>query len=148
MVEIYEFFIAVFIACCIARLLSLRRRVEPQHYRMAESLLTAEEARFYQRLRDAVGPMAVIQCKVRLADILIAPEGDSTAFRKVSQKHVDFLLCERITLKPLVAVELDDSSHMRADRIERDRFVNSAYQSAGLKLIHIPTSRTYDSSRF
>ena len=115
-------------------------------YRAAPSLLTPTEAQFYQTPREAVGPLAVIQCKVRLADLLIAPPHDFAAFRRVSQKHVDFVLCERITLRPLVAVELDDSSHKQASRIARDRFVDAAYASADLPLVHIPVRPSYNSA--
>ena len=115
-------------------------------YRRAGSLLTPTEAEFYRTLREAVGPMADIQCKVRLADLLIALEGNRGAFNKVSQKHVDFVLCERGTLRPLVAVELDDPSHQRPDRQARDQFVDSAYRSAGLAIVHIQTQEQYNAA--
>lgn len=115
-------------------------------YRAAPSLLTPTEAHFYQTLREAVGPLAVIQCKVRLADLLVAPPNDFAAFRRVSQKHVDFVLCERCTLKPLVAVELDDHTHKRASRMARDRFVDAAYDSANFPLIHVPVQPDYNSA--
>ena len=112
-------------------------------YRLAPSLLTPTEAAFYAQLRTATGPLAVIQCKVRLADILLAPEHDLRAFRRVSQKHLDFLLCERVTLRPLLAVELDDPSHARLDRQLRDLFVDSAYAQAGLPVVHVAAQSTY-----
>jgi len=115
-------------------------------YHAAASLLTPTEAHFYQTLRQAVGPMAVIQCKVRLADILVAPEHDFSAFRRVSQKHVDFILCERSTLRPLIAIELDDRSHDLADRKARDSFVDAAYASAHFPLIHVPVQPEYNSA--
>lgn len=118
-------------------------RLSSHRYTAAASLLTPTEARFHAVLAEAIGPMATIQCKVRLADLLIAPRNDLNAFRRVSQKHVDFVLCERVTLRPLVAVELDDRSHDRADRQERDRFVNAAYAQAGLPLLHIRVADTY-----
>ena len=123
-----------------------RSAAETHGYKRASSLLTQTESEFYRALREAVGPMADIQCKVRLADLLIAPEGNRSAFNRVSQKHVDFVLCERGTLRPLVAVELDDPSHQRADRQARDRFVDSAYKSAGLPLVHIQTQKRYSAA--
>lgn len=120
--------------------------IPARSYRAAPSLLTPTEAHFYQTLREAVGPLAVIQCKVRLADLLIAPPHDFAAFRRVSQKHVDFVLCERYTLKPLVAVELDDSSHKQASRVARDHFVDAAYASADLPLVHMPVRPSYSSA--
>ncbi len=115
-------------------------------YRTVPSLLTPTEAHFYQTLCTAVGPLAVIQCKVRLADLLIAPRHDLTAFRRVSQKHVDFVLCERGSLKPLIAVELDDRSHEREDRRRRDQFVDAVYASAGLPLVHVQVQSVYNAA--
>lgn len=82
--------------------------------------------------------------KVRQAEILVPPRGDRSALRRVSQKHVDFLLCHPETLKPLVAVELDDRSHDRADRKARDVFVDQSFASAGLPIVHVPVTGHYD----
>ena len=120
------------------------RAGQRETYRRAESLLTPGEKEFYVVLREAVGPQAVIQCKVRLADVLLAPNNDRTAFRRVSQKHVDFLLCQRLTLRPLLAIELDDASHGRRDRQDRDRFVDAACEGANLPILHVPMQSRYD----
>ena len=59
-------------------------------------------------------------------------------FNWISQKHVDFVLCDRETMQILCAVELDDSSHERADRRQRDAFMDKAFRKAKLPLFHIP----------
>ena len=41
-------------------------------------------------------------------------------------------------MKVIIIIELDDNSHNRPDRIERDSFVNDVLQSNGYKLV-----RTY-----
>lgn len=46
-------------------------------------------------------------------------------------------------MQPLVAIELDDKSHARPDRQERDAFVNEVFAAAGLGLLHIPVKHTY-----
>jgi hypothetical protein len=43
---------------------------------------------------------------------------------KVMKKHVDSLLCHSQTMLPQVLIELDDKSHERKDRQERDAFVD------------------------
>ncbi len=116
-------------------------------YRAAPSLLTPTESQFYAALVEAVGPMAVIQCKVRLADLLLTAPHDLAAFRRVSQKHVDFVLCDRATLRPRVAVELDDHTHQREDRRRRDDFVDRAYAQAGLPLVHLPVQERYSAAQ-
>ena len=64
-------------------------------------------------------------------------------WNKINRKHVDFLICDRDTLKPIVAIELDDSTHARENRQLRDEFVNQIFTAAKLPLIHIKVSQSY-----
>ena len=65
-------------------------------------------------------------------------------FNRIASRHVDFLICTPSTMQPLVAIELDDSSHERPHRRERDNFVDNAFQAAGLPLIHFRARHTYN----
>ncbi|MBR3404955.1 MAG: DUF2726 domain-containing protein, partial [Firmicutes bacterium] len=58
-------------------------------------------------------------------------------FNRIKAKHTDFILVEPETLEVLAVVELDDPSHEREDRIERDEFVDHVYEAAGIPLLHI-----------
>lgn len=62
---------------------------------------------------------------------------------RIDRKTVDFVLCEAVTLRPLVAIELDDSSHQRADRRKRDAFVEGALETAGLPLVRWRVAQKY-----
>lgn len=118
-------------------------------YRLVPSLLSNAEKRFLSTLDDAVRTRARVFCMVRVADV-IKPAGSldkklkHALFRKTSQKHFDFVICEPISLKPLCIIELNDKSHQRKDRQERDVFLKSACDSAGLPLQFIPVTNTYD----
>ena len=57
-------------------------------------------------------------------------------FRKISQKHVDFVICDK-NLRVLFAVELDDSSHNTADARKRDLFKDQAFRAAKIPLKRI-----------
>lgn len=48
--------------------------------------------------------------------------------------------------KPILGIELDDKSHQRADRQERDDFVNNVFRAAKLPLMHISVQRSYSQS--
>jgi hypothetical protein len=82
-----------------------------------------------------------------LADIFFVarPNENRSYFGKISQKHLDFLVCDPITMKPVFSVELDDSSHQRNKRQERDEFIESVCEAAGLPLLRFPAQREYDS---
>jgi hypothetical protein len=62
---------------------------------------------------------------------------------RIDRKHVDFLLCDLKTLQLILGIELDEKSHQRADRQEREDFVNHVFEAAKLPLLHIPVQRAY-----
>ena len=115
-------------------------------YRLRDDFLSRAEYSFYRVLVQAVGSHAVVCPKVNLADIFfVARPNENQSYRnKIDRKHVDFLLCDPTTMKPLVGVELDDSSHKRRDRVARDQFVDTVSAAAGLALVHIPAKSGYD----
>jgi len=47
-------------------------------------------------------------------------------------------------MKPLLGIELDDSSHRRDDRQERDNFVDRVFEVSGLPLLRLPVQREYN----
>ena len=80
--------------------------------------------------------------KIRLADLIVPkPKAENPfwmeCFNKIKAKHIDFALADDETC--IVAlIELDDTSHARADRVERDDFVNAVLENTGYTLL-----RTY-----
>jgi hypothetical protein len=71
--------------------------------------------------------------------------GSYQAFHnKVDRKSVDFVLFDRNAISPVLAIELDDSSHDREDRQERDAFVDRVLAKAGLPLLHVRAQAAYD----
>lgn len=129
-------------------------RSVPLPYRIRDPFLSPAELAFDRVLREAVGTRFMISYKVRLWDLLTVPrsgepktgskDGGSRTFEnKIRSKHVDFLLCEPDTVRPRLVVELDDASHRRKDRRERDRFVDEAFAAAGLPILHVPAAAAY-----
>jgi hypothetical protein len=115
-------------------------------YKVRDDFLSAAELSLYHVLGQVVGTGAVVITKVRLADLFFVqrPHENRAAFNRIAQRHVDFLLCHPQTMQPLLGVELDDASHARKDRAERDDFANKAFAAAGLPLLRIPAQRAYN----
>jgi len=67
-----------------------------------------------------------------LVDVEKGTGSYQTFHNKVDRKSVDFVLCDRSALSPVLAVELDDVSHERKDRQERDAFVDGVLAKVGL----------------
>lgn len=115
-------------------------------YIVREDFLSPTERAFYGVLCSATGSRGVVCPKVRLADVFVVapPRRHRTAFNRIAQKHVDFLICDPGTMRPLLGVELDDASHARMDRQTRDAFVEEVFRGAGLTLLRLPVQRGYN----
>ena len=117
-------------------------------YARREALFTPAERSFLSVLEQSVGAEYRIMGKVRLGDIVavdrrVAGNKSRIARNRINQKHVDFVLCDPQTLAIVLVVELDDRSHERPDRRERDIFVDGALAAAGIPIAHIPAQRHY-----
>ena len=110
------------------------------------SVLSKPERIMFQRLREAL-PDKLIFAQVsvnRLIDSRPEPGSfksvDYSLFGKINGKSFDFVICDENTV-PLVAVELDDSSHYRADRKKADAQKNEACEQAGIRLVRFKVSQ-------
>jgi hypothetical protein len=117
-------------------------------YQRLPALFTDAEIAFMRALHLAVDGRGSIFGKVRIADVLEPAKGLSrsnwqTSFNKIAMKHFDFVICNNDDLSIICAIELDDKSHNRKHRIERDVFVNSACLAASFPLIRFKTSHSY-----
>ncbi len=112
-------------------------RIAIDHDYTAKPLLTPTEARFHTCLELISQRRCRIQIKPRLADVFAHAKGDLAGFNKISQKHVDFLICRNDDWMPMLAIELDDDSHELKARKQRDIFVNSLFASTGIPLLRI-----------
>lgn len=121
---------------------------EPLPFRLRDDFLSTAEYSFYQVLKSMMGSYFTICPKVSLSDIfyVINPNENNGFYNKINRKHVDFLICDTQTIKPRFAIELDDKSHNRQDRIERDDFVNELFETANLPLLRIPVRQTYNTT--
>lgn len=116
-------------------------------FKLRDDFLSPAELSFYQVLGAVVGDRATICAKVNLADLFFVATGDHRKNRaianKIDRKHVDFLLCDPKTMRPLAGIELDDKSHNRADRKTRDELVGEVFANAGLPLLRLPVKQGY-----
>lgn len=132
-------------------LLALMRRRKPR-YQPQVYLFTKTEWRFATVLKEAISDDFLLMAKVRIADLLkveshknIKRSAWMGQFARISSKHIDFVLVCPQSGRICCCLELDDASHQRKDRIERDVFVNGAFKQAGVPLLRIPTEKVYDS---
>ena len=122
-------------------------KAEPLPYRRKDFLLSQAERSFFGVLERVVGAEHRLFAKVRIADLVWIPKGTGSwqrHFNRISAKHIDFILCDRDTVRPRLAIELDDSSHQRQSRRDRDDFVDRVLADAGLPLLRVPAQPAYN----
>lgn len=111
-------------------------------------ILTAAETKFFRALQAAVGTQYTIFPQLPLWTLIQPESNDPNAARafnnRINLKRIDFVLVDSTSLMPYMAVELDDRSHQREDRQKRDAFVDEVLNQAGIKIVHIRASSTYD----
>ena len=113
-------------------------------YRLRETFLSTPELALFRVLQTMVGRHYVVCPKVALNDIfyIVRPNENVHFFNKFFRKHVDFLLCDPVTLKPAIGIELVKPV-ARTETREADQFMQDLFVSAGLPLVHVPSSERY-----
>ena len=115
-------------------------------YFSRKRLLSHGELAFFRTLENAVPSTFMVCPKVRLSDIINCSDA---AWRqgfggRISQKHVDFVLIERSSAAIVCAIELDDRSHQKSARRDRDEFVDRALRAAGISVLRFKAQSHYD----
>lgn len=100
--------------------------------------MTDYENRFFDSLQSVAGANYLVFPQVHLSAFLDEKayyQSWRRAFYSVNAKSVDYVICDRSSRRPVVAVELDDASHSRDDRRKRDAFVEGLLKSVDLPLV-------------
>jgi very-short-patch-repair endonuclease len=98
-------------------------------------------------LISAVGDKYHVFPQVHLPSIVdsrVIGQNWNGAFRHVSQKSVDFVLCDKEYISPKLVIELDDKTHERLDRIERDGEVEIILKEASLPLLRLQNHGSFN----
>lgn len=116
-------------------------------FKKRNNLFTPVERNFLDLLETAVGHQYRIICRVRLTDILDVRKNTSkrtlrTAMQRASGRHLDFVLCDKRDLTPVVAVDL---VHDKGDgyKTQRDWFVAGALDAARIPHLRIKVKAGY-----
>jgi len=117
-------------------------------YSAKSSVMTKAESDFFVKLERVVNERYYVFPQVHLSSLLdhrIKGQEWSYAFRHINGKSVDYILCDRQTLRPVYAIELDDYTHDQDDRKKRDAEVERIFDEAGLPLVRFKNKDVTDS---
>lgn len=129
------------LATTIAALARTSRRPLAARFE-AVPLCSRGEIAFLRVLAQITDPAHQIAPKVRLIDI-VRPS-NAHGRNQVIQKHVDFLIVDRVTTQPFAVIELNDKSHATPARQHADNVKRAALEAAGLRMICVTAAARYD----
>jgi hypothetical protein len=140
---------------CLSALFGIKAKsaqpdIKPQAsifpYSLRREFLSPAEANFYRSLLEAIDNKLLVFPKPSLKEFIFVADQSNyqTHLNKIDRKHVDFLICDPKTFEPVFSIELDDRSHRRAERGQRDTFLETVLSGVELPLVRIPVRSSYD----
>lgn len=107
-------------------------------YGRKDFFMNRAEHEFFDVLMDVIGSNYYVFPQVHLSTILehrIKGQDWRAAFRRINGKSVDFVICDKAYIKPLLAIELDGRSHDVESVRQRDADVEHIFERAELRLL-------------
>lgn len=117
-------------------------------FRRRKQLFTPVECNFLELLEKAVGHEFRIVCRVRLADLIGVKQGtkaknSKVALSKAVGKQLDFVLCNKQTMEPILAIDLVYQQGKDSYKLQRDWFVNGALDAAKVPHMRVKVKSGY-----
>ncbi len=110
-----------------------KKVVLSSEYVRKKQLLTPPEQELYAVLKKINPDKYEVVPQTALVNVI--DKKTNTSYRNELFRVCDFCFVDKKTFEPLLLVELNDSSHNRADRMERDEKVAAICEDAGLPLV-------------
>ena len=103
-------------------------------------VMTSRENECFKILNEIFSSKWFVVPQVHLSALLdyrVKGQNWNAAFRHINGKSVDFVLIGKESYKVICVIELDDSTHSKPDRIERDVEIERMFKEAGIPLARI-----------
>lgn len=116
------------------------------HYERRDLIMTRAENDFFKMLDTAVGENYYVFPQVHLSSLFehkVHGQDWWKAFHHINKKSVDFVICDKQTVRPLAAIELDDWSHKLDKRKVRDIEVERIFKGANFPLLRFGHNGPY-----
>ena len=139
-------FIVFVIFVIISITISILSKRQRYPYQLKQNYLTPAELSFFSVLKLAGQDKYEIVPQVPLKSIVnVKPNIRDfyTYFNKINKKVLDFVLFTKQTYKPVLIIELDDSSHNNPDRRDRDHFVDKVSETIKIPILHVQVKYSY-----
>lgn len=114
-------------------------------YKIKNNPMTITERKFFYILKEICDKYnLIILPQVNFQEIFETEvKNDYDSFNKIKAKSIDFAIVDENYYYKCF-IELDDYTHQRPDRINRDNFVNTLFKNYNLKLYRIDAKNDYN----
>ena len=112
------------------------------------NLFTPVERTFLGLIEEAVGSEFRILCRVKMGDILTIHQNtdkktSKNAVSRAGSKHLDFVLCSKDDMSPIIAIDLVHNSGKDGYKTQRDFYVSGALDAAHIPHVRIKVRSGY-----
>ncbi len=114
-------------------------------YSIQETVLASEERSLYHALTLVVAQRALLLTKVKLSALIspIAGPSQHLAYTHLDRYTVDFVLCDRSTTRPLLALLQDKTQAGKCSLSNTNDLIERLAASAGLPLLRLDLATAY-----
>ena len=117
-------------------------------FKRKTNLFSPVERSFLQLIEQAVGDKYRVVCRVRLTDIIslrqnTAKKTGQTAIARATGRQLDFVLCDKEDMSPVVAIDLVHNLGKEGYKSQRDWFVSGALDAARIPHLRIKVKSGY-----
>ena len=117
-------------------------------FRRKPQLFTQVEYSFLTLIEQAVGREFRVMCRVRLNDMVAVRQSTkkktaSQALSRASSRQLDFVLVEKDTMSPVLAIDLVHNQGKEGYKTQKDWFVTGALDAAGVPHVRIKVKSGY-----
>jgi len=111
-------------------------KITANDFQIRPSLLNGNERVFFEQLKLAIGGVYDIYPQVQLGAIFQPiKQWHNRAELSRLNKRIDFVLFNKNTQTPKIAIELDGYSHSNPKSFNRDEFISSIFQKYNIPLV-------------
>ena len=119
-------------------------------FKKKTNLFTPVERSFLALIDEAVGNQFRIMCRVKLSDVVATRESankktSKNAYSRTSGRQLDFVLCAKDDMSPVIAIDLVHANQNGKDgyKRQRDWFVSGALDAARIPHVRIKVRSGY-----
>lgn len=117
-------------------------------FKRKTTLFTQVEHSFLELIEQAVGQKYRVVCRVKLTDIITLRQNTNKKTAKAAQlramgKHLDFVLCSKEDMTPVLAIDLVHKQGKDGYKSQRDWFTSGALDAARIPHVRIKVKSGY-----